>query len=92
MCLQETKIQNLDDGPVRSLGASRFFQWGELDSIGVVGGIFFFFKDSRVLELMDMMIGMFSILCRFRNREDGFQWTFSRVYGSVLDCNRAMHI
>ena len=58
-----------------------------MDAIGAVGGILLFW-DSRVLELMDLVIGMFSISCQFRNCEDGFQWTFSGVYGPILDCNR----
>ena len=35
-----------------------------------------------------MVVGLLSISCNFRNCEDGFQWTFSGVYGPVLNCNR----
>ncbi|RVW97073.1 hypothetical protein CK203_030047 [Vitis vinifera] len=31
-----------------------------------------------------MEIGAFSMSCRFRNCEGGFEWMFSRVYGPVL--------
>ena len=88
VCLQETKIQKLDPGMVRNLGDSRFSPWGAVDALGAAGGIFFFFWDKRVLEMIDMVIGFFSISCRFKNCEDGFLWTFSGVYGPVLNCSR----
>ena len=40
--------------------------------------------DNRVLELMGMEVGLFSISCHFKNCEDGFRWTFSGVYGPTL--------
>ncbi|RVW70775.1 Elongation factor 1-gamma [Vitis vinifera] len=42
------------------------------------------FWDNRVLELMGLEVGLFSISCRFKNVEDGFRWTFSGVYGPTL--------
>ena len=41
------------------------------------------FKDNRVIELVDMAVGLLSISCLYRNREDGFQQIFSRVYGPI---------
>ena len=52
------------------------------------GWLILLFWDRRVLDLMDMEIGVFSISCRFRNCEDGFMWTFSGVYGPVLNSLR----
>ena len=81
VCLQETKMQNVDSRMVRSLGAAcRNSQWAAVDAL--------LFWDFIVLELVDMVVGLFSISCRFRNCEDGFQWTFSGVYGHVFNCNR----
>ena len=42
--------------------------WGAVDSCGAAGGILLFW-DFRVLELVDMVVG---ISCHFRNCEDGF--------------------
>ena len=35
------------------------------------------------MELIELEIGLYSILCLFRMVEEGFQWIFSRVYGLV---------
>ncbi|RVW57807.1 hypothetical protein CK203_113382 [Vitis vinifera] len=40
--------------------------------------------DNRVLDLVGMEVGLFSISCRFKNCEDGLLWTFTRVYGPTL--------
>ena len=74
VCLQETKIQGMSRGLVRSLGVGRFLEWGAVDSRGVAGGIVVFW-DNSVLELVKLEAGMFSISCHFKNCEDGFRWT-----------------
>ena len=58
-------------GLVRSLGVGRFLEWGAMVSRGAVGGIVVFW-DNRVLELVDLEKGVFSIFCHFKNCEDGF--------------------
>ena len=35
------------------------------------------------MELVDSVIGLFSISCLFKMVEGGFLWMFSRVYGPV---------
>ena len=50
VCLQETKIQNLDDELVHCLGASRSSQWGALDVIGVAREVSFFFRITKFLS------------------------------------------
>ena len=74
-------------GIVRSLGVGSFLDWGAMDVKGVVGGILVFWG-KRVLELIDMELGLFSISCWFKNCVDGFQWMFTGVYGSVVDSSR----
>ena len=76
VCLQETKIQNMSVGIVRSLGVGRFLDWGTVDAKGSSEGILVFW-DKRVVELVDMEIGIFSVSCCFRNCTNGFQWMFS---------------
>ena len=39
LCLQETKIQSMTEGVVRSLGSGRFLDWRALDASGSAGGI-----------------------------------------------------
>ena len=79
-CLQETKIQAMTEGLVRSLGTDRFLNWGTLDAQGSAGGILICW-DKRTLEIMEMEVGSFSISCRMRNVEDGLVWMFIGVYG-----------
>ena len=43
-----------------------------------------FFGTKRVLELEGMEVGLFSVSCRFKNCEDGFNWIFSGVYGPTV--------
>ena len=81
VCLQDTKIQEMSRGLVRSLGVGRFLEWGVVDSRGATDGIVVFW-DNRVLELVDLEKGVFSISCHFKNCEDGFilrKWSVSGV-------------
>ena len=43
----------------RSLGARRTSDWGSVDAVGTVGGILVFW-DKRILELIEMVNGVFS--------------------------------
>ena len=54
-----------------------------MNARGVVGGVVVFW-DNRVLELVGMEVGLFSISCRFKNCEDGFVWIFSGIYGPTM--------
>ncbi|KAL6339823.1 hypothetical protein AAG906_034911 [Vitis piasezkii] len=79
-CLQETKIQAMSEGVVRSLGTGRFLGWGAVEASGSAGGILVCW-DKRTLDVVDVEVGQFSISCRVRNVEDGFCWMFTGVYG-----------
>ena len=83
VCLQETKVQNMNLRMVRSLGARRFLDWVSVDAMGSAGGILLMW-DKRILEVSETVCGIFTASCSFRNVEDGFQWIFIGVYGSVL--------
>ena len=82
VCLQETKVQEMNATLARSLGAGRFFDWRAQNAEGIAGGILLFWGKRR-MKLVDSEIGLFSISCLFKMVEGGFQWTFSRVYGLV---------
>ena len=52
LCLQETKIQSMTEGVVRSLGSGRFLDWRALDASGSAGGILICW-DKRALVILD---------------------------------------
>ena len=58
-----------------------------MDSRGSAGSIVVFW-DNRVMDLIELEKGEHSISCHFKNCEDGFMWTFSRVYGPTLRRDR----
>ena len=80
LCIQETKIQLMSEGVVRSIGAGRYLDWRALDASGSAGGILIYW-DKRLLELLEWEEGHFSISCCFRKVEDGAVWVFTGVYG-----------
>ena len=79
-CIQETKMQVMTEGVVRSLGPRRFLDWRVLNAMGTVGGVLICW-DKRSLEILDWEEGQFSISCKFRNVGDGGIWVFMGVYG-----------
>ena len=78
--IQETKIQVMTKGVVRSLGPGRFLDWRVLNAMGTAGGVLIYW-DKRLLEILGVEEGQFSISCRFRNVGDGGIWVFTGVYG-----------
>ena len=82
ICLQETKIKEMNTGLVRSLGVGRHLDWRTVNSRGAAGGIMVFW-DNRMVDLKERE---FLISCRFKNCVDGLVWVFIGVYGLV--CSR----
>ena len=80
VCLQETKMKEMSDRVVKSVGIGRNLGWVSLDARGAAGGVLVMW-DKRVLEGLEFEVGSFSISCRFRNCEEGFVWVFSGLYG-----------
>ena len=83
ICLPETKIQKTSIRVVRNLGTGRFLEWGAANARGVTRGILVFW-DNRVLELVSMELGLYSISCHFKCCDDGFLWIFTGVYSPTL--------
>ena len=79
-CIQETKIQLMTDGMVKSLGVGRFLDWRTIEAAGAAGGVLICW-DKRSLELLEWEEGQFSISCKFRTVENGAIWVFTGVYG-----------
>ncbi|KAJ9701144.1 hypothetical protein PVL29_006475 [Vitis rotundifolia] len=80
VCFQETKMKEMSDRIVRSLGIGRNLGWASLYARGSAGGVLVMW-DKRVLEGLEVEVGSFSISCRFRNCEEGSVWVFSGLYG-----------
>ena len=81
VCLQETKVQEMNVDMVRSLGVGRFLNWTALNAKGSAGGILLYWDKRRIS--MVSMVGSFSVSCLFKMAEDGFQWAFTGVYGPI---------
>ncbi|RVW34945.1 Transposon TX1 uncharacterized 149 kDa protein [Vitis vinifera] len=73
----------MSQGVIHSLGVGRFLGWGAVNARGAAGGVVVFW-DKRVLELVSLEVGIFSISCRFKNCEDGFMWFFTGVYEPTM--------
>ena len=54
-----------------------------MNAKGAAGGVVVF-RDNKVLELVGMEVGQFSISFHFKNCEDGFLWIFTGVYGPTM--------
>ena len=52
LCIQETKIQLMSEGVVKSLGAGRFLDWRALEASGSAGGVLIC-SDKRSIEILD---------------------------------------
>ena len=65
VCLPEIKSQEMSQGVIHNLGVGRFLGWGAVNARGTAGGVVVFW-DKRVLELVGLEVGLFSILCRAR--------------------------
>ncbi|KAJ9693798.1 hypothetical protein PVL29_009659 [Vitis rotundifolia] len=87
MCIQETKIQEMSEGIVRSLGTGRFLDWRVLNAEGAAGGILIWW-DKRVLDILDWEEGLFTLSCRFKIIENGAIWVFTGVYGPFTKAER----
>ena len=52
LCIQETKIQLMSEGVVKSLGVGRFLDWRALEASGSAGGVLICW-DKRSIEILD---------------------------------------
>ena len=87
VCLQETKLEWVTRGIVRSIWSCPYIDWLYLGSEGASGGILLMW-DRRVVEKIEEAVGFFSISCRFKNVSDQFEWAFTGIYGPNLNRNR----
>ena len=87
VCLLETKVKEMSQQLVNSVGIGRFLNWASVDARGTAGGLLLLW-DNRILENLEVERGGYSISIRFRNCVDGFTWIFSGVYGPVISSEK----
>ena len=80
VCLQETKLKEVSNKMIRSLGVGRFLEWIAIRVEGVLGGILIFW-DTRVIQLLEKEEGRYTLSCRFKLLEEDFIWAFKGLYG-----------
>lgn len=79
----ETKIQEMSNRMVRSLGVGRCLELEAVNFKGAASGVLVFW-DNKVLQLIKVEVGNFSISCQFKNYKDDFCWSFTEVHGPTL--------
>ena len=84
VCLQETKLEWISRGTVRSIWSCSYVDWLYLGSDGAFGGILLMW-DSRVVEKVEEAVGHFLVSCKFKNVGDQFEWAFIGIYGPNLN-------
>ncbi|XP_050277756.1 uncharacterized protein LOC126719218 [Quercus robur] len=78
--LQETKLEWITRGVVKSIWSCPYVNWLYLGSEGASGGIVLMW-DRRAMEKVEEAVGRFSVSCRFKNIGDQFAWAFIGLYG-----------
>ena len=79
VCLQETKVVDVNQAFIQSM-VGRHVDWVCYNSMRALGGIILMW-DTRVVEKLEDVVGLFSVSCKFRGVSSGFIWGFSGVYG-----------
>ena len=59
VCLQETKLKEVSNWMIRSLGVGRFLEWVAIKAEGAFGGILIFW-DTRVIQLLENKEGQYT--------------------------------
>ncbi|KAG6663824.1 hypothetical protein CIPAW_02G049700 [Carya illinoinensis] len=89
VCLQETKLNYIDRGIVRSLWSEVHVDWAYLASNRASGGIVVLW-DRRLVERVEEFIGNYTVACSFKSVADNYLWAFAGVYGANLDKDRSL--
>ena len=80
VCLQESKLEWITRGIVRSIWSYPYVDWLYLGSKCASGGIVLMW-DWRAVEKVEEAVGRFSVSCRFKNVGNQFEWAFTGLYG-----------
>lgn len=83
ICLQETKLREMNDMFVKDIWGLSSSSWLALLSWGASGGILLIWNKQK-LEVLDHELGAFSISIRYKVLRDQRVWVFPGVYGPTL--------
>ena len=88
VCLQETKLDHMDQSLIRSIWSNPYAGWEFVNAVNVARGILLLW-DKRVLDKIDAYSGEFSVSCSWKGVVDGFVWTCTGVYGPTVETSRS---
>ena len=88
VCLQETKLAEVDLQVVRSLWGNSFVGWECLPAVGSAGGVLMLW-DNRVVEKLDSVVKNFSVSRLWKGISDSFVWVGTGLYGPTNDVLRS---
>ena len=77
----------MSQGLVRSLSVGSCVSWVASKVMGVSGGILICW-DTKVIQLVELEEGRFTLSYKFKNCQDDFTWALTRVYGLMNDVDR----
>jgi exonuclease III len=87
VCLQETKMDNFESGFIQSMWVGPFTGWVTLPTASTSSGILLMW-DKCIVDCLYVVVGTFSLSCKFLSVLDQFVWAFSGVYGPNADPDR----
>jgi exonuclease III len=90
VCLQETKMQSVDDRIVaETLGQAFLRHYAVLPAVGTRGGILLAIADGQY-TMLAVDIRTYSAIVTIRNNTDGGEWTVTGVYGPQDDAAKLL--
>uniref|UniRef100_A0A2N9J7V4 Endonuclease/exonuclease/phosphatase domain-containing protein n=1 Tax=Fagus sylvatica TaxID=28930 RepID=A0A2N9J7V4_FAGSY len=87
VCLQETKLDQIDLRLVRSLWSNQFVGWEAVNAVNIAGSILLMW-DKMVFDKIDSHLSTFSVSCTWKGVVDGFDWSCTGVYGPIVESSK----
>uniref|UniRef100_A0A2N9EUT4 Uncharacterized protein n=1 Tax=Fagus sylvatica TaxID=28930 RepID=A0A2N9EUT4_FAGSY len=87
ICLQETKLAEVDLQVVRSLWDNSFVGWEFLPAVRSAGGVILLW-DKRVVKKLDLVVKIFSVSCLWKGVSDSFVWSSGSANPSMSRIDR----
>jgi len=81
VCIQETKLEEVQLSNIRSIGGNQFMDFVALKAQGSEDGIIVMWDN--FFYLASSSCGDFHIICLFQMVNGDFEWAFMGVYGSA---------
>ena len=80
VCLQETKLEDIELCDVRSIWGSRHVGFSVLRARGATGGVIVLWN-TNTLHLISSSNGGFLVTCLMQMRDGSPSWAFTGIYG-----------